>query len=342
VSRRLLVEHLREQAAFCAGHGSPLYGRLADALADDVEAGGPTAALLARWVRPSVDRLRLARDVPALRLLGGVHRLVLQRQAAELAPYYPSVGGSEPPSDETAKALLAVVDSRAAMLAPELDRPPQTNEVGRAVPLLGGLRWLSAWSGGAPVRLFEIGTSAGLLLRAEQLPVGPGRPVDAELPYPEAPPVRVVERVGGDPHPVDPTTGEGRLLLTSYVWADDRVRLERLRAALDVAGRVPAVLRAVDAGGLVTELRLEPGTTTVLWHSVMWQYVDDVERSLVLDALDRLGATATADARLAHLFFEPPQWPVDAFEVRVVTWPGGEDRVLGHAPAHGVPTTWSE
>ena len=86
---------------------------------------------------------------------------------------------------------------------------------------------------------------------------------------------------------------------------------------------------------------VRPGTTTVLWHSVMWQYVEEPERASVLGDLDRLGSAATDDTRLAHLSFEPPRSPVEGFEVRVVTWPGGAEQVLGHAPAHGVPTTWT-
>ena len=40
-----------------------------------------------------------------------------------------------------------------------LNRPPQTNEVGRAAALLGGLRHVTA-EAALPVRLVEIGASA--------------------------------------------------------------------------------------------------------------------------------------------------------------------------------------
>ena len=47
-----------------------------------------------------------------------------------------------------------------------LDQPPQTNEVGRSAALLGGLLVLVDRFQ-LPVRLFEIGCSAGLNLRAD-------------------------------------------------------------------------------------------------------------------------------------------------------------------------------
>ncbi len=63
-------------------------------------------------------------------------------------------------------------------------------------------------------------------------------------------PLNIAARAGCDPQPVDPTTEEGRLTLTSYVWGDQRERLERLRAALDVAAATEApVERAGAADG---------------------------------------------------------------------------------------------
>ncbi|EUA52516.1 hypothetical protein I552_8624 [Mycobacterium xenopi 3993] len=48
-----------------------------------------------------------------------------------------------------------------------LDQPPQTNEVGRSAALIGGLLILTRQFQ-LPVRLFEIGASAGLNLRADR------------------------------------------------------------------------------------------------------------------------------------------------------------------------------
>ena len=47
--------------------------------------------------------------------------------------------------------------------------------------------------------------------------------------------------------------------------------------------------------------------------------------------------------RLAHLRLEPQRREPGAepeFLVRLQTWPGGQDRILGVAHPHGIPTTW--
>ena len=87
-------------------------------------------------------------------------------------------------------------------------------------------------------------------------------------------PIEVVSRTGGDLAPVDPVSEQGRLLLLAYVWADQVDRLDRLRGACDLAARIPADLRREAAAETIAGLSLEPGTWTVLWHSIFQQYLD--------------------------------------------------------------------
>jgi hypothetical protein len=344
-----LVRRLRAQAAACAELGSPLYASLLAQVAIDVLGGGPTATVLAGHEDDAGP------SALALRLMGAVHRLVLERRAPQLAVFYPSVGGTAD-VEGAWPAFRSVVVEHQDELRRLLDRPPQTNEVGRAASLVGGLlHVLDRWPG--PLRLFEIGASAGLNLRADRFRIelagGDGLgPVDSPVVLPEpwlgqrppgAGPLHVVERRGCDTHPVDPTTKEGRLRLTSFVWPDQPARLDRLRGALAIASQVPAAVERRSARDFVTDLALAAGTTTVLWHSVMWQYLGDRERSDVVARLDSLGETADRDARLAHLSLEPRRrTPSSGYQVLVVlrTWPGGDERVLGAAQAHGIPTTW--
>ena len=319
-----------------------MYGIFCEFLAVDAESGGIVADLLDPWTRPGAP---IGRDVPGLRLLGGLHRLVLSGRAESLARFYPSVGGSEDPAHAWPE-LRATMVEHAPVLRRAIEQPPQTNEVGRAVPLLGGLRHISAWSGGMPVRLVEIGASAGLNLRADRLPIGPGRLIDAELPLGDAPPYEIVARIGGDLAPIDATTEEGALTLTSFVWPDDGPRLERLRAAIEVARLVPVDLRTAGAAELLETMEVETGTVLVVWHSVMWQYVRELERERVLAALDRIGASATPNARAAHLLLEPSLKRRSggggpAHDLRLTTWPGADEWLLGEAPAHGVPVHWT-
>jgi hypothetical protein len=344
-----MVALVREQADACAVLGSPLYEYLLQRVADDIEAGGAAYDVLSGHEDdPGPSAL-------ALRLMGGVHRLVLERRAPALALTYPSVGGTGDP-DAAWAALRPVLSEFAEELRAALAQPPQTNEVGRSAALIGGLLHLTA-DRDRPLRLVEIGASAGLNLRADLFrveladgrSVGPATsPVVLRDPWRGPPPplrarLEVVERLGCDVAPLDPTTTEGRLLLTSYVWPDQLSRLERLRGALELARDVPATVVAAGAGDFLDRVELREGTTTVVWHSVMWQYLDAAEQARLVARLDELGAQASDRAGFAHLALEPRRRsPGAAHEFLVVlrTWPGGTEQVLGRAEPHGLPTTW--
>jgi hypothetical protein len=160
---------------------------------------------------------------------------------------------------------------------------------------------------------------------------------------PLRPAVQVVERLGCDLAPVDPTTTEGRTSLTAYVWPDQLDRLARLRGAFEVAAGLPVTVQESGAAGFLDRLDLVEGTTTVVWHSVMWQYVDPAEQVRVEARLARLGAAAGDRAGLARLSLEPRRRRTGAeheFLVVLQTWPEGAERVLGSASPHGIPTTW--
>jgi hypothetical protein len=350
---------MRHQAEACRQLGSPMYAELLDRLADDLEAGGPTAEVL-----------RGHEDDPgpsglALRLAGSVHRLVLAGRADELAAYYPTAGGTW--SSAGVDAVLDLLARRADDVRSLLDQPPQTNEVGRSAALLGGLLRVVAGHPQAvrplPVRLFEIGASGGLNLHAdafrylddsdrawgdEHSPVtlagawqGEPLPLDAE--------VTVVERGGCDVSPVDVTTEDGRLTLTSYVWPDMTARHERLAGAIETARRDPVTVERAEAAAYVDRLGLADGHLTVLWHSVMWQYVPRDQQERVTARLAELGRSATDRMPLLHLFAEPTRRTSEdphRFWVVSESWPGpagrpgGAREFLGQMAPHGLPVTW--
>jgi hypothetical protein len=338
----------RWQASACAELGSGFYAELLVRLADDADGGGPTARLLEGHEDDPVDSLL------ALRLLGGVHRRVLSGLEPRLAVHYPSAGG-DGDAGAAAAPLLVVLDGHADELRASLGRPPQTNEVGRAATLVGALWHLQA-TRPLPVRLLELGASGGLNLLADRFrfegvnATGPvGSPVVFEDAWrgsvPETGPLlEVVERLGCDRDPVDAATDGGALTLMSYVWPDQPERLARLRGALAVARETPVTVSREGAGDFLATLSPAPGAWTVVWHSVMWQYLDDAERASVLVQLERAGTDAGDDAPLAHVAFEPRRLGPGgelAFYVTLRTWPpAGSDGTLGHAPPHGVPVEW--
>jgi hypothetical protein len=346
-----LVNQFGSQVAACRKLGAPFTAELLERAAADLTAGGVT-----------YDALRDHLDAPQptatpLRLAGALHRLVLAGRAPELAAHYPR---GDDPGDATAAWAAAVraITDNLAYVREILTRPPQTNEVGRAAVLLGvGARLMA--QAPLPVRLAELGASAGLNLRADQFAVtaatAPGGPVlygppharvilagawAGELP-PHAPPLDVTERRGCDLDPIDPTTPEGAQALQSYVWPEQTERLARLRGALDVARDVPAVVERMGAADFVATLAPRTGTWLDVWHSVMWQYVPAEEQRLVAERLAALAHRATADAPVAHAAFEPVDPASGPFRVTLRTWPeGGVVRVLGTAAPHGIPVTW--
>ncbi len=344
-----LVSHFRRQAEACLQLGSPMYGDLLGRCSRDIEARGVTAAVLAGHESdPGPSAL-------ALRLAGSVHRLVLEGRAGELASYYPSVGGSWEP-EKGWRAFESLLRGAPEQVREWLDRPPQTNEVGRAGALYGGLLHVPA-PARLPVRLMEIGSSAGLNLRADRFAYtdergrmwgDPSSPLvldgawrgRALTPWPR---LRIVERLGSDVKPVDVTSDEGRLVLTAYVWPDQAARLARLRAGFQVAEQCPAEVRPTDARAFVEQLEPVPGTLTVLWHSVMYQYVSEQDRSAIEARIAQVGASAEEDRPFAHLFLEPMRRTPGAeheFLVVLQLWPTGARQVIGSSVGHGIPTVW--
>jgi hypothetical protein len=350
--RHRLADEMLVQARACAQLGSPFYAELLAKLAADLRSGGPVAAVLAGWQDAPRDAL-----VP-LRLLGAAHALVLSGAAGELAAHYPSVGG-DGDADAAWPGLRRLLADRLPGLRAGLDLPPQTNEVARSAALFGGLLWLlarvspAAGPGRPPVRLVELGASGGLNLRADHFRYtgagvawgpadSPVRLADCWQGAPPPPgPVRVVERRGCDLAPIDAAAPAGQLRLASYVWPDQVDRLARLRAACQVARRVPVDLVRAGAAEFLREVQPAAGTLTVVWHSIMWQYLDEAEVAAADEQWARLAAVATDRAPVARLSVEldPVASPPLAV-VRGWLWPRREELVLGEASPHGLPVRW--
>ncbi len=279
---------------------SPLYSTIIDAVAADLERQGPCLRVLA----PHADDPFGSALV--LRFLGAVHRLVLAGRAPELAAHYPSAGGSPGPAEEVQAAFIATVDRFADEVADGTTEAVQTNEVGRSATLVGG--YLTAARLGLPLRILEVGASAGLNLRWDHFRYqaadwsfgDPGSPVRFVDAWRGRTPVlattcEVIDRSGCDPNPIDPTTPDGSSLLRSFVWPDQLDRLARLDAAVEVARRVPADVDRADGPAWLAErvVEPEPGLTTVIVHSIVMQYLDPPGRRRFLATIDEAGRRAT-------------------------------------------------
>ncbi len=338
--RRHVAGQLRDQAVSCEEMGSPLYTALLKQAAADVEGGGPCWDVLSSHVAPGRG------DAVALRFMAAVHRLVLTGRAPRLAAQYPSAGGS--PDEGAWGEFRATVAGHVQELRTLTALPCQTNEVGRAAPLMFGFLAISAeWR--LPQRVLEVGASAGLNLRFDHFRYGtqaatwgdPASPVDLIGLWRDAPPdleapLAVAERRGCERRPLDPADPETGLSLRASVWADQTARLARLAGALELARRVPAL---VDGGSLADWVpaqlaRPRPGLATVVYHSVVIEYLSAAVRRAFESALAEAGSRATREAPLAWLRLEPVS-RVRGHGVTLTAWPGGRERVLALSGAHG-------
>ena len=315
---------LRWQISYCTG--SPVAVQILEAVRADVTAGGALRTLLP-------DEVVFSRLV-GLRVMAAVHRLALERRAPRIALHLPTLGGTAPSgaAERTfARDVVEVLSAHPDVLAESLARIPQTNDPGRSGLLRAAMSRLDP---ALPVRLRETGTSAGLNLRPDHLPGLAG------LEAGPLPPV--LDRAGCDRDPVDIGTAEGRLLLSSYVWVDDVPRFAALAHAFEVASRVPADIVRQDAVAFVEALRPVPGTTTLLWHSAFWFYLDADQRRRLASAIAGVDAAATPTAQVAHASWE---WTSDhrsverPFALVLRRWDGdtrhGEPVLLARGRSHG-------
>jgi hypothetical protein len=341
------VEALQRQAYACHVMGSRLYGAILDrcAMGEDREA---VLSLLSS--RPDSEDLTEA-AIP-LRLLAAVHRLALSGRAQALAASYPSCGGDG--SVEAAwSAFVSVVTDRYTTIKSELDQPLQTNEIARAAALLGGFLFVASRFK-MPLRLLEIGASAGLMLRWDHFRYEArawswGRQdsvvrlaenfSDDALPFAMDLRVDVAERLGCDVAPIDPTTEEGRRRLVSFVWPDQTDRIGRLVAACELARTIEAPIEQANAPEwLQAQLRTTRcGVATVVFHSVVLQYMTVGDREQLGRVLANYAARATAESPLAYLSLEPHN-----YRGRVVLriWPGDQRFDLAESSMHGRDVKW--
>ena len=337
-----LVELSRDAAAW----KSPLYAGLTQRMSEDVKQGGPTWDLLERYADEPIN------EYYPFRALAGIHHMVLGGELPDLAKHYPSVGGDGDP-----EPAWPLVREELGKLDPEvldaLRHPLQTNETSRCGALIGGFL-VVARDTGLPVRALELGASAGLNLhfdryRYEQDGKAFG-PADSPVGFtdhwlegtpPLDAPLEVVERRGCDMAPLDPTTDHDRLALLSYIFPDQMPRYELLREAIDVAREDPIPVETAGVDEWAERALAQPaeGKATVVFHSLVWIYLDEEVRTRTKAAIDGAATRATDGAPLGWLRYEIGPDPA-VCELRLTLWPGGEDRLLGTGDVHLAPVTW--
>ena len=335
--REVLAGWVRFQAKGCADLGSPFYAQLLESAAADLDSGGAVFDALSGFETESEW------SALPLRLMGGVHRLVLQGRLADLEPHYPSVGG-DGDAGAAWPAFLAALREHRQEIRQLVARGCQTNEVGRSAALLGGFLEV-AHRTRLPLRILEIGASAGLNLRWDsyRYDSADGGWGDEHSPvrfvhfFDVAPPLgrtaEVVERKGCDLEPIDPTSDEGALSLRSFIWADQLGRLSRLDGAIEIARAMPLTIERMDAAAFL-ERELDEAhddVATVVYHSVFVQYLTEGSRWRITAAIEQAVSRATAGAPVYHLRMEPD---AATFQVKL------GDELLATCRPHGTAVRW--
>jgi hypothetical protein len=346
VDRARLDTAFRLQSALCRHFESPFYADLMEAARADIAAAGPLLRLVEEW---SGDPIR---GFLPLRVFGAVHGRVLAGADHALAAYYPTAGGRV---DAVAAwpHFRDLVERDRLGLGARLEHFPQTNEVGRCAGLLGGFLMIAQHTG-LPLRLLEIGCSAGLNLawRDYGYRLGPhswGDPTAAvtiETRWQGEPPPLEVEpeihsRAGCDIAPRRIADDTDVRVLESFVWADQPDRMQQLRGAVAVARRSPPEIDRASAGDWLPD-RLGSaisGVCDVVYHSSVWIYIPRDERERICDCIEVRGRAASLERPLAWLRHEDSA-DGRRIEIRLRLWPGDEEYLLGVGHPHGRRVDW--
>jgi hypothetical protein len=298
---------------------SPLYGELANGVADDPEILGWLSGLPTGKRQPN--------------LLFAAYRLLAGTPA----------GWAE---------FRQVLSERRPEIEVEiLARRTQTNEPARCALMLPILAALPQ-----PLALLEAGASAGLCLLPDRYAydyaghlVGDGTPrlrcrPQGPVPLPDELP-QVAWRAGLDLAPIDVTDDDAVRWLELLVWPGEEYRLDDLRAAIAVARADPP---RIVQGDLTTDLpalaaEAPRDATLVIFHTAVLVYVPAAGRRTFVETVDRLGATwlACEDPRVFGLTRggprlaegPPPEPPLNMALVR-------DGRVVAWADGHGVAVRW--
>jgi len=335
-----VFEHFGRQADACRTMGSPFTARLADLAPRYIDRSTLSGRRILGWTGHAGE------DALPLRLFGGLHRLVLTGCDAPLAAVYPPNAASD---DDLVAAIAAAIARHDHDLHDILMSPPQTNEVGRSAMLLPGFLWLARRFGGR-LDVIEIGASAGLNMHWDSYgyrygPASLGEP-DAPLilsPECTTPPpldgeVEVVRRRACDLSPLDPSDSDHRTRLLSFVWADQKERMDRLAAALDHAASRPERVEAADAADFLDRELTKPaidGALRVVVHSIFWQYLADKPRLGIQQAMLR----AAVNGPVAWLRLEADGRTPGAGLI-VTLFPSGEQHTLARGDYHGRWINW--
>lgn len=274
-SRARWMSSWAEAGRLFASHDALPYATLAAAFATESEPGLPEAPLV---------------------VLAALRRAALQGRATD-----PFTGDVD------------AVRSDARRLSEEIDAASESGLIQYTDPLrLGDIlpgMWLTAqWYPGRPLRIVDLGASAGMLLLANSItvrfnreawtPEGSLGAVDYPMDVPDElmrTPLDIESAVGIDLRPLDMRDPDHVELLRSFAWPGPTIREERLQMAIRVAQQRPPTLVRGDVLDVAPDLvreRLDRDAVTVVIDSAFSHYLPmraAVQLGRSLDSLAGMG-----------------------------------------------------
>lgn len=346
-SEQRIRQSFRKQAMFCERLRSPLTALICSLASERLNRTTQVGDAILSWrgaPEPEHDAL-------ALRFAAGLHAVAQTGQIKELSECYTT---QRPPREEQLWEAVEVALSAASdELLKWLKTPPQTNEVGRSAILTSGILVALAVFP-LPIKLLEIGTSAGLNLLLDRYHHRLGRTQAGDKASPvrlapkwsgDSPPsaaVSIAERAGVDLNPLNVTSRVDRDRLVAFTWADQLTRLRKLQAALKIAQKnPPPVMQGNAIDWLKTRLGCESGGhLRVVMHSFVQQYFTKADQEALHALMNEAGQVATESSPLAWLSLETD---VTAGRPALVLqlWPSGERVHLCWCAGHGQQVQWT-
>jgi hypothetical protein len=289
--------------------------------ADQDFADSPHWSFLARRIASDQQLLEIAAagrpgQFPPHLLLAAVHQLVLEGEASELAPFYPSAGGNRAPDGDFFLAFRECALHHRERLAEVVARRNVNKTVLRRCAclrpmLIEAARRLEA----ERVHLIDIGCSIGhnLLLDRWGVIYEPGLragPADAPVTVRTelrggTPPLEglpeIVERIGLDLDRIDMANADDRTWILGNLFPDDPDFDITLRAAQEMLRSPPSIVTGDAAETLPKTIReLDPSVPVVLMHTMMIHNLNTRQRT----ELFRGTSEVARDRRIARISFE--------------------------------------
>lgn len=339
------AERFRYYASKIYADRSPLYVNLALRVAEDSEILAIASTTKEKAALPNL-------------FFAAVHLLLLNGEHHQLAAFYPSLNRNSRHYDYVYPYFRSFVFENTEKISNIMrTHSVQTNEAGRCAVLVPAFEMVAGQANHQPLRLIEIGSSAGLTLPWDRyyyryvpnMECGdPNAPVRIECslrgtlrpPVPKQLP-KVASRTGIDLSPIDISDAENVKWLRALVWPDNPKRARLLEQAVEFVRQNPQAIMTGNALELLPDqiARVPPGEPLCIYHSFTLTLANKEPR----DRLHRLLAEASKKREISLAWIE---WPTDSETplLGLAKFRDGSEneRILAKCHSHGEWLEWND